>query len=439
MCRGVRRSVGFLLAVAGSGGVLFDFGGTIINPAIPYLESLKLFTTAELSHLTSAVVMTAAFSGLFAGMLAERFGRRPTMLFAATLAACACLPICFCGGNYWPFYIGRAIQGFAAGLIGVVVPMYLAETLPAEARGKGAGVFQLMDVVGILFCSLVGLATVHCLGAADDPTVSAEAKNTAWKTIFFSSLVPAVVFLLGALCIEESPVWKQVPVCERVSSGRLATGSLFSRRYMLPFVIAVAVLVCNQAIGCNAVQYYALKMFQDAGLGNAVANAANVSLWVVMLGFTLVGTAFVDRAGRKTILKLGTAGLAVACLSAGGFFCAIEKGWLASSALTGWLVVASMALYIASFSVGPGVVVWLALSELMPDRIRANGMAIGLFLNMMVAYAISDVFLQWVEKSGYSTVLFALAGFSILYFLVAALLLPETKGKTLAEIERMFA
>ena len=140
----------FLLAMAGCGGMLFDFGGTIINPAIPYLESLKLYTTAELSHLTSAVVMSAAFAGLVAGSLAEAIGRKKVMLVAAAIAALACVPICMVPG-YWPFYTGRVMQGVAAGLIGVVVPMYLAESLAAANRGKGAGVFQFMDVIGILF------------------------------------------------------------------------------------------------------------------------------------------------------------------------------------------------------------------------------------------------------------------------------------------------
>ena len=116
----------------------------------------------------------------------------------------------------------------------------------------------------------------------------------------------------------------------------------------------------------------------------------------------------------------------------------MANGTLAKAPLAGWLAVTSIALFVASFSIGPGVVVWLALSELMPNRIRANGMSICLFVNQMVAFAIADVFLQWQERSGYPVVFFCLAGFAFLYFLTAAFLLPETKGKTLEEIERLF-
>ena len=443
------QSVAFLLALAGCGGLLFDFGGTIINPALPYLESLKVYTTAELSHLTSAVVMSAAFAGLAAGWLAEKLGRKFVMLVAAALAALACLPICLVDGYRW-FYFGRVLQGVAAGLIGVVVPMYLAESLDAANRGKGAGVFQFMDVIGILFCSLVGVGVVHAMGGPNDASVSAATKAAAWKVVFWTSAVPAVLFFLGALGLKESPVWlaKQSKKRERPSVpdassvahvSRPPSDSLFQKKYVLPFAIAVAILACNQATGCNSIQYFALKMFMDAGLGDAVANYANVALWAVMLATTAVACTLVDRKGRKFLIAIGTAGMVVADALAGVVFLALSKGWLAPSATSGGLVVAGISLFIAAFSIGPGVVVWLALSELMPSRIRANGMAAGLFINMMVAYLISDVFLQLVEKWGYAPVLFLLAGFALVYFLVALFLLPETKGKTLEEIEACFA
>lgn len=431
------KSVAALLAIAGCGGVLFDFGGTIIAPAIPYLEALKLFTQDEISRLTAAVVLTGAVAGLVAGWFAERFGRKRTMLFAAALAAFACLPICCCGGNFWLFYAGRALQGFAAGLIGVVVPMYLAETLPASDRGKGGGVFQLMDTVGILFCSLVGLCVVRFVGAADSAAVSPAAKAIAWQTVFWSSAVPAILFFLGVLCLEESPVWlkKTQQAAERTRSDE----PLLQRKYVLPFVLAVVILAFNQATGINSMQYYALKMFQDAGLSNAAANVGFTAFTAVMLAMTALACAFVDRQGRKFLLKLGTAGIIVSLCAAGGIFVAVNAGVLAKGELAGWCVVAAVLLYIASFSLGPGVVVWLALSELMPDRIRANGMAIAMFVNMMVAFLIADRMLALVEKFGYAPVLFGFAGATVIYFVVAAFFLPETKGKTLAEIEAHFA
>jgi len=475
----VKRYAAYLLVIAGCGGLLFDFGGTIIGPALPYIGpvdenpgSLGLFTTAQVSHLSSAVVMCAALACLAAGWLTEKLGRKFMMLFSAAVAALACLPICMTDGSYPMFFLGRAMQGVAAGFIGVVVPMYLAECLDANSRGKGAGMFQLLDFIGITFCSIVGLVVVHTIGAADDATVTAARKALAWKTIFWSSAAPAVLFFLGALGLKESPRWlyrrgrkdealaalaanngeekakeilaemianDEAEAAEKAALAEAAKGdTLFQRKYVLPFCISLAVLICNQAIGFNAIQYFSIPMFMKAGLSQTVANSANFIVWLVPIPITVVALSLVDKCGRKTLLKLGTIGMVVALAGVATMFLLLEKEIAAKGAFAGWATVAGIALFVASFSIGPGVVVWLALSELMPGRIRANGMAIALFVNQMVAFAIADAFLPWQKACGYAVVFYCLAGFAFLYFLTAAFLLPETKGRTLEEIEKMW-
>ena len=475
----VKRYALYLLVIAGCGGLLFDFGGTIIGPALPYIGptdenpgSLGLFTTAQVSHLSSAVVMCAALACLVAGWLTEKFGRKMMMLVSAAVAALACVPICMTNGNYPMFFLGRAMQGVAAGFIGVVVPMYLAECLDANSRGKGAGMFQLLDFIGITFCSIVGLVVVHTIGAADDATVTAARKSLAWKTIFWSSAAPAVLFFLGALGLKESPRWlyrrgrkeealaalaanngetkakeilaemiaaDEAEAAEKAALQAAAKGdTLFQRKYVLPFCISLAVLICNQAIGFNAIQYFSIPMFMKAGLSQATANAANFIVWLVPIPITALALWLVDRSGRKTLLKIGTLGMVIALVGVATMFLFLEKETVAKGLFAGWATVAGIALFVASFSVGPGVVVWLALSELMPSRIRANGMAIALFVNQMVAFAIADAFLPWQKACGYAVVFYSLAFFAFLYFLTAAFLLPETKGKTLEQIEEYF-
>ena len=440
----VRRYAVYLLVIAGCGGLLFDFGGTIIGPALPYIGpvdenpgSLGLFTTSQVAHLSSAVVMCAALACLAAGWLAEKFGRKFMMLASAAVAALACLPICMTGGNYGMFFVGRAMQGVAAGLIGVVVPMYLAECLDANSRGKGAGMFQLLDFVGITFCSLVGLVVVHTIGAADDASVSAASKSLAWKTIFWSSAVPEAK---AAEILAEMVAADEAEAAEKAALAAAAKGdSLFQRKYVLPFCISLAILICNQAIGFNAIQYFSIPMFMKAGLSQATSNAANLVVWLVPIPVTVVALWLVDRSGRKTLLKAGTLGMVAALVGVATMFLLLEKGTVSTGPFAGWATVAGIALFVASFSIGPGVVVWLALSELMPSRIRANGMAIALFANQMVAFAIADAFLPWQKACGYAVVFYSLAFFAFLYFLAAAYLLPETKGKTLEEIERSFS
>ena len=214
--------------------------------------------------------------------------------------------------------------------------------------------------------------------------------------------------------------------------------TLFQRKYVLPFCISLAVLICNQAIGFNAIQYFSIPMFMKAGLTQATANAANFIVWLVPIPITALALWLVDRSGRKTLLKIGTLGMVVALVGVATMFLFLEKETVAKGLFAGWTTVAGIALFVASFSVGPGVVVWLALSELMPSRIRANGMAIALFVNQMVAFTIADAFLPWQKACGYAVVFYSLAFFAFLYFLTAAFLLPETKGKTLEQIEEYF-
>lgn len=436
----MKRGTLYLLLIAGFGGTLFDFAGTIIGPALPYLDALRLFTTEELSRLSSAVVMSAGVACFVTGFIADRIGRKRTMLLSGVLALVSCLPICFSGGLFWAFYIGRWFQGFAAGIVGVVVPMYLVETLEPDSRGKGAAVFQLLDIGGILFCSLIGIAVVHGIGAADQPTVSVASKVFAWKAIMGSSALPAVLFLLGVCGLPESPVWlSRDSQSSQPSQLSQPLQSLLQRKYVVPFVLAVATLICNQTAGVTSLQLYAVTMFEKAGLSNSAANTANVAAMVVFTVATAVALPLVDRIGRRPLLIAGTLGLVVFHAVAGSAYLAIRCGFAEAGVWTGTVAAAGVSLAIGSFGFGPGVVAWLMLSELMPNRIRATGMSIAMFVNMLVAYLIADNMLLIGERFGYAVMLFFFAACCMIYFLLAIFALPETRGKTLEEIERQFA
>ena len=474
----VKRYALYLLVIAGCGGLLFDFGGTIIGPALPYIGptdenpgSLGLFTTTQVAHLSSAVVMCAALACLAAGWLTEKFGRKMMMLVSAAVAALACVPICMTNGNYPMFFLGRAMQGVAAGFIGVVVPMYLAECLDANSRGKGAGMFQLLDFIGITFCSIVGLVVVHTIGAADDATVTVARKSLAWKTIFWSSAAPAVLFFLGALGLKESPRWlyrrgrkeealaalaanngaekaKEI-LAEMIAADEAAaaekaknaaaTDTLFQKKYVIPFILAVVILACNQTTGINSVLNYTVTIFQKTGMQGAFANVSDVAIKIMNCVMTIVACALVDKKGRKFLLKLGTSGIIVGLCGVGAIFLAISKAWVAPSMVTGVLATVFFFMFIGFYAVGPGVCVWLALTELMPTRIRANGMAIAMIINQGVSAGIATVFPKWCAATNDNgTVFFVLAGFTVVYFITAAFFLPETKGRTLEEVEKYF-
>jgi MFS family permease len=584
----------FLLFIAGMGGLLYGIDVGIIAGALPYLESTASvawrLSAQQLSFIVAAVLLGSVLSSLFAGALADWIGRRWAMVLSGVLFTLS-IPLIALADGYVPLLLGRLLQGVSGGLIGVVVPLYLAECLHARQRGRGAALFQLLLTIGLVAAALIGLSQAQSVETATAAAQSLSeieraatvfaAKDHAWRSIFWMCLTPGVVFTVGGLLLAESPRWLArrgdierartallrtrpaeeaeaelrdiqqalTPAASAMAgSGRAADDKLLSRRYMLPFLLACLILALNQATGINSILAYVVNILNQAGLPGATANMADVALKVLNAVMTVVAVILVDRKGRKFLLMLGTGGIVVALLASGLLFQSvegeqrdvavvlqsrvqadglemrldtdtlktlgastsgapkqltvsysygpftnvqtrrsddaalpplrmtredtvqadsvigvffrklhlnpfadpaegvkaplrIEQAHLAAvpSATHGWQVALAMCLFVASFAVGPGVCVWLALSELMPTRIRSNGMSIALLINQFVSTVIAAVFLPTVGQYGYATMFFYGAGCTLLYFLTAAFLLPETKGKTLEEIESHFA
>ncbi|MES2163017.1 MAG: MFS transporter [Pseudomonadota bacterium] len=586
------RAMGFLLFIAGMGGLLYGIDVGIIAGALPYLESTASvawkLSAQQLGFIVAAVLLGSVLSSLFAGALADLVGRRAAMVLAGALFTLS-IPLIALADGYLPLMLGRLLQGISGGLIGVVVPLYLAECLHARHRGRGAALFQLLLTIGLVAAALIGLfqaqtvetataAAQHLAEAARADAVFA-AKDHAWRSIFWVCLAPGLVFTLGGLLLSESPRWlarkgriaqaraallRTRPAAEAEaelrdielalspvtsSGGAVASDRLLSRRYVLPFLLACLVLALTQATGINSILAYVVTILNQAGLPGATANMADVALKVLNAVMTVVAVALVDRKGRKFLMMLGTGGIVLALVTAGLLFRSVEGEQRDISAMLqtrvqanglelrldpatlqalggtpadgaamqlsiaysygpftnvqsrrsddpalpllrvaredtvqadsvigaffrrlhlnpfadpaeaagaplrieqahlsavppsthGWQVALAICLFVASFAVGPGVCVWLALSELMPNRIRSNGMSVALLINQFVSTVIAAVFLPTVGQYGYATLFFYGAGCALLYFLTATFLLPETKGKTLEEIDAHFS
>ena len=545
----------YLLFIAGMGGLLYGIDVGIIAGALPYLESTASvawhLSAQQLSFIVAAVLLGSVLSSLFAGAVADWIGRRWSMVLAGALFSIS-IPVIALADGYAPLLAGRLLQGISGGLIGVVVPLYLAECLPAAQRGRGAALFQLLLTVGLVGAAVIGLSQAHGVelvtqaASALAPAARAQtvfaARDHAWRSIFWLCLAPGVVFTAGSMALKESPRWlaRHAPQ-GKAAAIELASGSLFSRRYMLPFALACLVLACTQATGINSILAYVVTILNQAGLPGSTANVADVGMKVLNAVMTVVAVVLVDRKGRKFLLMLGSGGIVLALLAAGLLFrsaesgqqdvrpaiaaqvrgaslqldeaqlrafgagrqltvayaygpftdvqarrmddaalqpivvtraatiapdsvigaffrhlhlnpfadpaaaqaapLTIERAWLGTvpPPAHGWLVALAICVFVASFAVGPGVCVWLALSELMPTRIRSNGMSIALLINQFVSTLIAAIFLPTVGYYGYSTLFFTGAACTVIYFLTAAFLLPETKGKTLEEIEAHFA
>ena len=448
----IQNSVRYLLAIAGLGGLLYGIDFGVIAAASPYIKALRLFSDAELSWIVGAVLFGGIVSSLTAGMLAERFGRKRMIVASAALFLVAIPTVCLSEKSLLPMLFGRVLQGVSAGYMAVVMPMYLTETLPPEIRGRGTGVFQFCLGLGLVAAAATGYLVARLYGAADAPADvgSAAAKSAAWKVNFWWTLAPVIALLLGALRLPESPVWKK-----RVkfgSGGVRECGSegvdspthtlthaltLNSRKYVVPFLLAVAVLTLNKTTGMSSVTSYSVMIFQKAGFAGTLGNVGDFAIKLTNLVVTFVAASLVDRVGRTWLLKIGTAGMTVGLAAIGGVLLAIERFGLEPSATTGLVCLAAFFVMQVFYALGPGICVWLVLSELMPTRIRANGMAIALFMNKFVAWGLASSFLPWVNAWGWASMFFFFAANGILYFIVS-LFIPETKGKSLEELERLF-
>src|SRR6202165_5006508 len=203
------RHTRYLLLVPGLGGLLYGVDVGIIAGAYPYLEATSKFNAGQLSSVVAAVLLGSVISTLFAGALADWIGRKPLMMLSGLLFVCS-IPIIALSNGYQSLVLGRLLQGISAGLIGVVVPLYLAECLAASSRGKGTGIFQWLLTLGIVTAAIVGMyfsIRVEEVAKLGDPARLFAFKDTAWRSIFWVSLPPGILFVIGSLMVSESPRW----------------------------------------------------------------------------------------------------------------------------------------------------------------------------------------------------------------------------------------
>jgi MFS family permease len=345
----------FLLLVAGLGGLLYGIDIGIIGGALPYLEATSHLSLSELSVIVAAVLLGSVFSTLFAGLLADWMGRKPLMIISG-LAFTLSIPIIALSQGYAPLFFGRLLQGMSGGFIGVVVPLYLAECLAASTRGKGTGIFQWLLTLGIVAASLVGIYYSYRVAAvaqtADSATLFAF-KDQAWRRIFWVSLPPGVLFVIGAFFVGESPRWlfrrgrkeqafaallrsrpqaqAQIELREMEEAaaqgdrGAVAHDSLLRRKYVIPFLLACVILFCNTATGINSIIGFNTGILLQSGLSDLQAHWGYVLFTAVNFLMTVVGLALIDRKGRKFLLTVGTGGIIASCIYVGVLFLQTEK------------------------------------------------------------------------------------------------------------------
>ncbi|WP_052863182.1 sugar porter family MFS transporter [Streptomyces niger] len=444
----LRPVIGVAL-VAALGGLLFGYDTGVISGALLTIESDFGLTAFGSGVVVSAILVGAMAGAAVAGNLADRYGRRPVLVAAAGVftvgAALAAL-----APSAAVLTAARLVLGLGIGTASNLVPVFLAEVAPPRHRGRLVGLNQLMITFGIVLAYVANYALAHA--------------THGWRWMFGLAAVPALLFGAGMLLMPESPRWLALrgrterarAVLARlrgpgdpaavdaelaaVTAGR-EDGAAPARRgrwraltgrSVRPAILAgVGLQILGQASGVNTVIYYAPKIFESSGLGSSSAVLATVGVGLVNLLMTPVGMFAVDRIGRK---KLLASGAAVMTLALAGLAATLAAGGRHSS--FAWLAVAFVVLFIAAVATTLNVVVFIIPSELYPLRIRGTAMSATMFANWTMNFLVSLTFLTLLDALGGAATFTAYAVVCALLTLFTVRCIPETRGKSLEDIER---
>lgn len=439
------RTLALVTLVAATGGFLFGYDTAVINGANQYLKAFFELTPAEEGIAGASAILGCIPGAMFAGFLSDRFGRRKVLFLCAVLYAVSGL-LSAVPRSFGEFLAARFISGLGIGASSMICPIYIAELAPAAKRGRLGTLFQLGIVVGI-FLTLFINAWIQSQGD--------EAWNATrgWRWMLGAEVAPAALLLGLLFFVPESPRWllqagrepEARQILESVAGADQAEteiaavkavlgeeegrfSELFHARFRRPLIIAAALMAFSQFCGINAIMYYSTKIFTTAGVGVKNAFMASVVIGLVNVLFTFVAIAFVDRAGRRPLLLIGLA-IQVVALGAVGWMFHIEAGGVP-------LLVAVLA-FIGAFSMAMGPISWVLCSEIFPTKVRGRAMSIATFTIWTSCYLVAQTFPMLNDNPaiGPAKTFWVYALFSLAGFLFVLAMVPETKGRTLEEIE----
>lgn len=435
----------FATGVAALGGFLFGYDTAVINGANTYLRAHFNLSSLQEGMAGASAILGCIPGAMAAGFLSDRFGRKNLLFVCAALYAVSGL-LSAIPRTFPEFLLARLLSGFGIGASSMICPVYIAEISPENWRGRLGSLFQLGIVTGIFLTLWVNKLIQ---GMGDDTWNSA----TGWRWMLGMEVIPAIVLIVLLFTVPESPRWltshnrgteargilariggdehagrelQAMREAMREEEGRFS--ELFSKAYRRPLLIAVVLMAGSQFCGINAIIYYSTKIFESAG---AVKNAAFTSTaWVglVNLLFTFVAIGLVDKAGRRPLLLIGTAVQVVALGLVGGLF-RMGQG--------GWLLLVCIMTFIAAFAMSTGPIGWLLCSEIFPTKIRGRAMSVAAFTVWVCCWVVAQTFPMLNDSKAVGPVLtfwiYGAVSFCTLLFIWR--MIPETKGRTLEEIE----
>jgi len=420
------------------GGFLFGFDTAVISGAEQDIQKVWGLNSFQHGLTVSIALIGTVFGALFGGIPSDRLGRKKTLFWVAVFYLVSALGSAL-ATNWNLFMIFRFLGGLGVGASSVTAPLYISEISPANRRGRLVAMFQFNVVFGIV---IAYISNYFIAGTGPN----------AWRLMLGIEAIPAILFLVLVLRIPRSPRWlilkrnlvdearsilqvinpdnveETIKNIEQSKHGTNKDQRLFkSRIYHLPILLAVLIAFFNQVSGINAIIYYAPRIFEMTGLGESSALLSTAGIGIVNFTFTLLAMRFIDKFGRRTLMLIGSIGLIITLGLVSRAFYTESFGNMA--------VPVFLFIYIAFFAFSQGAVIWVFISEVFPNEVRAGGQALGSFTHWFMAALIAFSFPSISEKLGGGTTFLIFAIMMVLQLIFVLRLMPETKGKSLEEIQ----
>ncbi|MCC3159150.1 sugar porter family MFS transporter [Hymenobacter sp. 15J16-1T3B] len=438
----MKNSVFFWSLVVALGGFLFGFDTAVISGAEKAIQQLWQLDSVAHGFTIAVALIGTVFGAIFGGIPSDRLGRRQTLVWIAVLYLVSALGAALTA-NWYAFLLFRFLGGLGVGASSVTAPLYISEVAPAAKRGQMVAMFQFNIVFGILAAYL---SNYLLTGLGDND----------WRWMLGVQAAPALAFLGLLFLVPESPRWLigqgrvdegravlrriDPATAEQLTTDILTTNaadraeggsSLLARQYRTPVMLAVLFALFNQVSGINAIIYYAPRIFEMTGLGKSSALLSSAGLGLVNFIFTLLARQVIDRFGRRKLMLIGSFGLiATLGLVAWAFY---SENF---TAFGGMLVPGLLFVYIAFFAFSQGAVIWVFISEIFPNTVRAQGQALGSSTHWVMAALIAFAFPPLAEWLGGGNTFAFFCAMMVLQLLFVWRLMPETKGTSLEQLDK---
>jgi sugar porter (SP) family MFS transporter len=423
-------------------GFLFGFDTVVISGAEQTIQKLWGLSAGMHGLAMGSALYGTVLGSLFGGWPSDKFGRRPTLLFIGVLYILSAVG-CGLSNGVAMFVASRFIGGVGIGISTVAAPLYISEIAPPAYRGRLAGMFQFNIVFGIVVAFLSNAVIAQVGGEA------------GWRWMLGIAAIPSAIYTVMCFGIPESPRWligrkgdraagiqvlklmePELPgakieahadeLIAAAGAEKAVAAGFWTRRLRIPIFLAILVAFFNQLSGINAVLYFAPRIFEMTGLGEEAALLQSVGIGITNLIFTFVGLWLIDRLGRRTLLYIGSV------------------GYILSLGLTAWafftqhyaIVPACIFAFIASHAVGQGAVIWVLISEIFPNRHRAEGQALGCFTHWIFAALLTTFFPTMVDAFAPGYVFLFFCFMMVLQLIWVKTMVPETKGRSLEELQQ---